>query len=775
MTSNELYDSFCIEFPLETLDTMSLEKYTNLNKKDSFCYWLETITSTLGSIWGGSSYKFGIYKYNVSPKRNDNNYIHDEEYAWLAKYGRNKDEAFEKIKSIIGQIANAANNGNFQEIDSLDLGDAFKWKIAFLYSNKSLVSIFNPEMLRIAAEAKGLNDVKSKKVSEVQQFLLGLKGDTDIFEYSGKLWETAELIMKDRQNTWVYAPGDGACFWDDFYNEGVMAIGWDDLEDLSQYKNQNEINNKLQSLYETDTSKSNDAKACFDFCKNIKIGDSIIVKKGLYEILGYGIVESEYFYEDSVGEFKNRRKVSWEHNGIWTSPASLPLKTLTKKDEKFRNTIMDIITGNNETIFIKDLLLSKKQIILQGAPGTGKTYIAKDIVEQLIFEEVSSDKKIQAERLKASTQFKLVQFHPSYTYEDFVRGIEVKADNGQPEYTVINKIIGQFAEDALINWQDSKKQPKVLSREKWIEERLKAFKENLQEKLEKDEIVKLKESCKPTITAIEDNSFRCNRYNNPLDSFPMKDKDIIYGYIGMYMDNTAIKIKDNPNLSKSARSGMYYLYQNLINLFKEYLDEKGISFADLEENEQLVTEKNYVLIIDEINRANLPAVLGELIYALEYRGEKVESMYAVDGDNGLILPPNLYIIGTMNTADRSVGQIDYAIRRRFAFVDMLPKVLADEPGFDVELFKRVSAFFIENVENYINAPDNTILKKSEWLSDEFSPEDVWIGHSYFIMKDDNRDIRLNYEIKPILREYLKDGILKESVNGQDTKTAINTL
>src|SRR5690606_14650101 len=88
--------------------------------------------------------------------------------------------------------------------------------------------------------------------------------------------------------------------------------------------------------------------------------------------------------------------------------------------------------------------------------------------------------------------------------------------------------------------------------------------------------------------------------------------------------------------------------------------------------------KNYVLIIDEINRANLSSVLGELIYALEYRGEEVQSMYAVDGSNKLILPPNLYIIGTMNTADRSVGHIDYAIKRRFAFVDVLPQILEND-------------------------------------------------------------------------------------------------
>ena len=86
----------------------------------------------------------------------------------------------------------------------------------------------------------------------------------------------------------------------------------------------------------------------------------------------------------------------------------------------------------------------------------------------------------------------------------------------------------------------------------------------------------------------------------------------------------------------------------------------------------------------------LSSVLGELIYALEYRDEKVDSMYEVDGSNKLLLPPNLYIIGTMNTADRSVGHIDYAIRRRFAFVDVLPEVLSTD--FETALFEKYPAF-----------------------------------------------------------------------------------
>ena len=155
----------------------------------------------------------------------------------------------------------------------------------------------------------------------------------------------------------------------------------------------------------------------------------------------------------------------------------------------------------------------------------------------------------------------------------------------------------------------------------------------------------------------------------------------------------------------------------------------------------------YVLIIDEINRANLPSVLGELIYALEYRGEAVTTMYEFEGERQIVLPKNLYIIGTMNTADRSVGHIDYAIRRRFAFVSVLPdeKIIENEQALNI--FKEVVSLFEEH------------------LSADFQKEDVMIGHSYFLVKDKaTLAIKLEYEIKPILKEYLKDGVLNESAS-----------
>lgn len=269
------------------------------------------------------------------------------------------------------------------------------------------------------------------------------------------------------------------------------------------------------------------------------------------------------------------------------------------------------------------ILQKKKQIILQGAPGTGKTRLAKQIAQEM----TENDENVA-----------LIQFHPAYSYEDFVRGIVAKVtENGTVLYEVQNKILAEMAKNAL-------------------EEQKKAN-------------------------------------NEGREATP------------------------------------------------------------------------YILIIDEINRANLPAVLGELIYALEYRDEAVESLYALgEGEEArqIILPSNLYIIGTMNTADRSVGHIDYAIRRRFAFVDVLPdkEVVSDVAK---SLFKTICELFIKNYDTYNAKDKKPTLERSEHLAPDFRPEDIVIGHSYFIVADENElKTRLQYEIKPLLKEYLKDGILLES-------------
>ncbi|MDM1036257.1 AAA family ATPase [Myroides odoratimimus] len=294
----------------------------------------------------------------------------------------------------------------------------------------------------------------------------------------------------------------------------------------------------------------------------------------------------------------------------------------------------DDINKFNSMIDLKEILEFKKQIILQGPPGTGKTYTAKDLAEFILTGKFNSCKKTQALTLKVSDQFELIQFHPAYTYEDFIRGIVTEPHGDKIQYNA-------------------------------------------------------------------------------------KDK-----------------------------------------LFLELVD-KAINDQD---------RKPYILIIDEINRANLSAVLGELIYALEYRNESFKSMYADKGGNfDITIPDNLYIIGTMNTADRSVGHLDYALRRRFAFYDVLPQVCV-EANFEKELFEKVSTLFVKEIKTKVDE-----LEASEHLSIEFQdrPQDIWLGHSYFF-KDEDTDfsLRIQYEIIPILQEYLKDGILN---NTDAVKTLIKEI
>ena len=424
---------------------------------------------------------------------------------------------------------------------------------------------------------------------------------------------------EDTKRYWLYSPGEQAVEWEEFYKEGIMAIRWDELGDLKNYADRKSILKALMDNYGGGEKQPNWVSALDDFYNGenkINIGDIVIVKRGTKTLLGYGKIISDYYFDEERAAYKHCREVKWLKKGVWDAKDNLPRKTLTDTTLEKAQYLLNIMNENinkQENKDMIELLKYKPQIILQGPPGTGKTREAKHIAKALLGLG-------ENDSLEGNEQFKLILFHPSYSYEDFVRGIVAKPNeegNGIV-YTAENKILGTFAKEAL------------------------------------------------------------------------KDKD-----------------------------------------------------------------KPYVLVIDEINRANLSAVLGELIYALEYRGEAVQSMYAIDGENNLILPPNLYIIGTMNTADRSVGHIDYAIRRRFAFVNILPKDLTNELGdqFEETLFAKVTNLFNTN------------------LSPEFKKEEVQLGHSYFITKNTPIDIRWEYEIKPILLEYAKDGILV----GEGIETTINNL
>ena len=428
---------------------------------------------------------------------------------------------------------------------------------------------------------------------------------------------------------WLYAPGRGACMWEEFYERGVMALSWGDLGDLSVCASKEDVRKRMLETYPDYGRQTNDILAAWQFAKEMKPGDVIFVKRGLKEIIGRGVVTGEYVYDEEWTQFPHIRKVDWTHVGNWNIDRTLALKTLTDVtyDQELVKRIETSFLDSDDSVDIEEatvvfpeysvekfleevymdrkrydaimgLLRAKKNIILQGAPGVGKTYAAKRLAYSMM-------------GVKDASRVMLVQFHQSYSYEDFIEGY-------RPSGAGFELVKGAF-----------------------------------------------------------------------------------YSFC------------------KKA--------------------------AEDEEND-------YFFIIDEINRGNLSKIFGELFMLIESdkRGSELQLLYSREL---FYVPRNVHIIGMMNTADRSLAMLDYALRRRFAFVELSPAFDSDgfsayRDGLDNQRFKDL----VDKVKSL-----NRAIAEDESLGEGFC-----IGHSYFCNMDTDTctDAALasivDYELVPMLKEYWFD-------------------
>ena len=336
---------------------------------------------------------------------------------------------------------------------------------------------------------------------------------------------------------WIYSPGDGAAFWDEFYNAGIMGIGWDKIGDLSVYNSKDEMKQAMKEKIDPSRPYKNAAHATWQFANEMKPGDIVFVKKGMHQVIGRGVVESEYEFDPERSRYKNIRKVNWTHKGEWQHPGQAVMKTLTditaytdyveKLNALFESEIEDDIEEPVEAVlkpydadmFLEEVFMEKakydtlvalvkkkKNVILQGAPGVGKTYAAKRLAYSIM-------------GVKDPSRVMMVQFHQSYSYEDFIMGFRPTQEGG----------------------------------------------------------------------------------------FELKR-----GAFYDFCKSAEVDSEDTP----------------------------------------------YFFIIDEINRGNLSKIFGELFMLIETdkRGIELKLLYA---DEKFSVPKNVYIIGMMNTADRSLAMMDY--------------------------------------------------------------------------------------------------------------------
>ena len=450
----------------------------------------------------------------------------------------------------------------------------------------------------------------------------------------------------------------------------------------------------------------------------------------------------------------------------------------------------------------------RKNIVLYGAPGTGKTYDVPELAVRLcdpafMAAEPSREEIVSRyNQLKTEKRIAFTTFHQSLDYEDWIEGLRaVVNEASQVTYEIENGVFKRLCEAA--------ERSKLEGNQYGINSESDVWKVSLKRTGDND----VRKDCMENgyirigwdeygdeISDETDGSSRndkgktiLNAYINKMkvgdivmSCYSSKEIDAIGVITGDYRYDESLpaykrirpvhwlikgkreNIVETNDGKEMVESTVYRLKSISIGDVEAILEKHGV-FIDQEKD-----DKPYVMVIDELNRGNVSKVFGELITLLEADKRKgrinAESVVLPYSKKGFHIPNNVYLIATMNTADRSLGSLDYAIRRRFAFIVEKPFGL-DVEGFDKKLFKKVSSLFVKNFDKYKESGwDKTMkLEPAKTLSDGYKPEYVWIGHSYFLMQDeegeDNTSNRLLYEIIPLLEEYIRDGVMTAEAQG----------
>ena len=766
-TSDALWREFLQAWPLERLRTMSLSDYTSAGDKETFTFWMESRLDEYGSIWGGSAFKFGIYSRNdTTDKEGDTSLAYDAQYGWYRKFGDTPQSAFELIRSHVLAVAEAAHAGRLEEIDKSPLGTAYRWKIAFHYQSlrAPLVACVYLRKPLLHFARMPLSDTTTPQSTLYRALAEQRKPEEDIVSFSTRVW-------KD----WIYSNP-----LEIKLSEGAVKNG---------YLNLNLVSAPFpESMYggETDAEAGDTAHFVTDsgqaFDSDIRVvgaGGSGRLRKrltGYFGSIGAKAGDIVRIRQEADGSYRIESKATATPQPAASAgvPAPLPQPAKLKRQNK--------------------MPLNQ---ILYGPPGTGKTFetVAKalEVLDPVFLAEHGDpdDRPLLKRRFDDLAKEGLIQFvtfHQSFSYEDFVEGVRAETDDatGQLRYEVADGVFKRLCDSARTRLvKEASDSLDVTGRRIWKVSLGNYVTEGhiYEECIEKG-IALIGfgagadfSSCKST----EDiqRTFSASGEQLTLDDYPikainmfarqMKKGDLVVvsegnlkfraigeitgGYHRIDRDNgdTYNQCRDvrwlrvyTPALpyetlmeNRFSQTTVYELRPGSINLDKLQTLLKG-----REGGEEAV--KPRVLIIDEINRGNVSRIFGELITLIEpsKRANAAEALEAVlpYSKERFSVPDNVHLIGTMNTADRSLAGLDIALRRRFEFIEMPPRP------------ELLSGVVVAGVD--IQTLLATMNRRIEVLLDR----DHMLGHAYFMSLQNGDDLAslatiFCNQVLPLLQEY----------------------
>lgn len=760
---------------------MPLERYAlgQENSEDTFCRWMEFRTPHLGSMRGGSARKLLIYKHKDRPGWYFDPEYGDEQAAWL------------KVREAFVQGFAKAEAGDWDTIDDLPPlsgGAALRVKTLHLYFPKDVLPITSKEhlrhFLRLLRRSEG--DNRSLDVVRLNRALL----DAALKHAGLATWSTGEIERffyewadpREEHRIVKIAPGENARYWEDCRRDGYICVGWDQVGDLREFESKEAFRARFEQEFgagynnhrPTISKKANEVWTLAE----LEPGDLVVANKGTSQVLAIGtVVEPGYVWRSDRQEYRHTVQVEWDSSYATTIPPQRKWALVTVAPVSAA--LYDSLVGERPStkrvpVAATDPLLSgigealerKGQVILYGPPGTGKTYHARRLAVSWLLQHsgraaeavaVLSDpqKFSAAERELSATQASrrtwwVVANPKEWSWDRLFDDKRVSYRYGRLQRNYPHVRAG----DLVVGYQSTPdKRVVALARisqsfgmhggaDPTIEVEPLA---RVRNGLTFDELV-----ADPILKSSEPMRFR-----NQGTLFGLTAEEAAHALSLLAERDPALEayVEEDQVASPLTRLTFHpsYSYEDFVEGFRPYeAADRALALRLADGVFKRVCQaalaqptKRFLLVIDEINRANVAKVFGELITLMEVdkRGMVVTLPQSKES---FAIPPNVYILGTMNTADKSIKLLDAALRRRFAFIEIMP---------DVEIFRgaKVGTLALDDFLEELNRR----IAKTEGREKQ-------IGHSFLL--DEGEPVgdpdefarRFRQEILPLLQEYCYD-------------------